>query len=231
MRKNSYFHMDEDQLKDDINMPLEQKIDTLISASTTASNLTNSSPYINNNVPSEPLTKDILFDALKIISSLQIDYCLIGALAVIYYGCVRATRDADFIALIDNKEILKQKQEELTKSDYQVEYRKGDFNDPVGDMLVIKKGNIKVDIILATKILQKNTVKNAHREDYLGYDLRIASPEDLILLKLVSGSYMDLYDVQNIYRSLKDKLNLDYIDDNSKQFKCHKEWNRIKEEG
>ncbi len=70
-------------------------------------------------------------------------------------------------------------------------------------MLVVKKGNVKIDIIPARTSLQRNAVKNAHKAKYLSQDFKIASPEDLIILKLKAGGVLDLSDVQNIYRSLK----------------------------
>ncbi len=231
MRRKSYFHIDDEQVREETDMPFERKIDSLVATSISTYNLVQESSYCREKDDIIPVSTDTLSDAIKLINYLNVEYCLIGAFAVIFYGCIRTTRDVDFIIIINDIEFIKQKKQELSALGYNVEYRKGGIDDPVGDMLVVKKGNVKIDIIIAGNPFQVNTVKNARIEKYGENQLHIAAPEDLIILKLKAGGPLDLSDVQNVYTSIKNKLNIEYIDKWAVQLKCFKEWEKIKAEG
>jgi hypothetical protein len=74
------------------------------------------------------------------------------------------------------------------------ELRRGGFDDPVP--LLIRADAL--DIIVATKKYEVETVEQSILTHLAGRDIPVASPEYLIILKLKAGGPRDLLDVQEI---------------------------------
>ncbi len=70
----------------------------------------------------------------KTLKRLKIPHALIGGWATVAWGSVRATKDLDLLVLVkrSDRDLLKRSFERLG---YQGEWRKGDVDDPIPELL------------------------------------------------------------------------------------------------
>lgn len=139
-----------------------------------------------------------LNQAFDILKQLQTDgtisgFALIGGLAVSVWSPPRATMDIDLLVLAQSEK-LDFLVKALCDAGMNAELRRGGFDDPVP--LLIRADAL--DIIVATKKYEAETVKQSILTNFAGRDIPVASPEYLIILKLKAGGPRDLLDVQEI---------------------------------
>ncbi|KUG22306.1 hypothetical protein ASZ90_007940 [hydrocarbon metagenome] len=154
----------------------------------------------------------------KIISSISaglessnIPYMLIGGQAVLLYGEPRLTRDIDItlgvdidklgsiIALANNLElkILPEKIEEFVSKTMVL---------PV----INEETGIRIDFIFSFSSYECQAIARAKKVRLLDKDVFFASPEDLIIHKIVAGRARDIEDVRSIILKITN-LDLAYI--------------------
>jgi hypothetical protein len=146
-----------------------------------------------------------------------IHFALIGGLSVAAWGVVRATQDIDFLAdsepsPIGDLNLRKRLKHYLERKHCRVEWRVGDYDDPVPLLLRLalprSYGGLGADILWAHKrwhreaLVRTITVKLSRRR------VRVLHPEDLILLKLDAGGPQDLADVEGLLVDPPPQLNL-----------------------
>ena len=139
-----------------------------------------------------------LNQAFDVLKQLQTDgtisgFALIGGLAVSVWSPPRATMDIDLLVLAQS-ENLDFLVKSLCDAGMNAELRRGGFDDPVP--LLIRADAL--DIIVATKKYEAETVEQSILTNLAGRDIPVASPEYLIILKLKAGGPRDLLDVQEI---------------------------------
>jgi len=135
------------------------------------------------------------------LDSLQVRYALIGGLAVIARGVVRATRDVDVMVDYPLSEgpvlanVLRQRGLRAT-------FVKGDFDDPIVGVIRVLWGNpdeaVRCDILFPAKSWQAEAVRRAGAVKFEGLSLRVVETDDLFLLKLQAGGPMDLFDAAQL---------------------------------
>jgi hypothetical protein len=158
-----------------------------------------------------------LFTDCRTKLQLNLQFALIGGLAVSTWGVVRATQDIDFIADCDPSPISNAvTREALTKilqaSNCRVEWRVGDYDDPIPLLLHLemspKFSNVGVDVLWAHKNWQREAVHRAISVDVEGTAISVLHPEDLILMKLDAGGPQDITDVEALLATPTPQLNL-----------------------
>ena len=143
-------------------------------------------------------------DFIGIFERLRISYALIGGLAVGVHGIPRPTHDLDFTIAIE-RERLPAFFEAVVELGYDVphEFTTG-WVDQVAGMPLVKARQwvagktIDVDVFLAESRFQKSLLQRRGRAEVEGISAWIASPEDLILLKLLANRPRDIGDIQDI---------------------------------
>ena len=147
---------------------------------------------------------DALRDTVLLFERLDVPYAVMGGIAVRLYGIPRPTHDIDFTAAID-QERLPEFYEAVQELGYTVpeQYAKG-WIDRVAGMPVVKlrlylQGHgIDVDLFLAESRFQRQLLARRRREHVDGLAVWFVSPEDLILLKLLSHRPRDLADIGDV---------------------------------
>lgn len=143
----------------------------------------------------------ILLQVIQIFKEEKINYCLIGGLAMMLHNGRANTVDIDFYVLVDDlKAVLqlftKRKLEAKTAGEYQ---------------LKAKIENVPIDILYADHYVGKDVVARAV-EKKLGDDfVRVATPEDLIVLKTIADRTVDRRDIEELRELFGKKLDEDYI--------------------
>jgi hypothetical protein len=130
----------------------------------------------------------------------SVNWATIGALAVAYYGPVRASLDADaLISLKDANLDLDGLAKILSAEGLTVETRMGEEDDPLGFVLrIFDNDRNQVDLIGGIRRLDPDFFKRTLVDEFYGLRFRMASPEDLIALKLYAGGPLDLEDAKGV---------------------------------
>ncbi|MBS4026676.1 MAG: nucleotidyltransferase [Clostridia bacterium] len=147
----------------------------------------------------------------EILSNDNISFCLIGGYAVSIWGAVRSTLDIDLLIMV-NKTQQTALINLFNKEQYEVELRKSDIFDPIGDVLNSNILGIPVQLICSRYQWEEDMINRAvaiRISDDL--ELPVISVEDLIIMKLRGGSIIDFYDVNNLIDIRKSELDIEYL--------------------
>ena len=138
---------------------------------------------------------------------------IMGGLAVSIYARPRATLDIDGIIELDERDI----------GNFLTSAEKRGFSWDKG--LPVKRikglpfitlyypdGKVYVDLFLAKGDFQENVIRRSHAVDVEGVKLDLISPEDLILVKLISDRPKDTEDVREILLESSDDLDFNYLE-------------------
>ena len=151
---------------------------------------------------------------LEIVSFLEdtaIPYMVIGGFANLVWGVPRTTQDVDITVRVA--------EENLT--DFLREIGKG-FSilptDPEGfvketRVLPVQTSNgMRIDLIFAGLPYEETALGRAREVKVQGITVRICSPEDLIIHKIISERPRDREDVEGIFRQQGSSLDFVYLD-------------------
>ena len=145
-----------------------------------------------------------LQDFVLLFERLETPYAVMGGIAVRMHGIPRPTHDVDFTVAIDRKR-LPDLYQSVRDLGYTVpeQYATG-WVDRVAGMPVVKvrlylEGRgVDIDIFLAESSFQEQLLARRRREQIDDLSVWIATPEDLILLKLLSHRPRDIADIGDI---------------------------------
>ncbi len=156
-------------------------------------------------------------DFVTLFDSRGLSYAVLGGLAARAHGIPRPTWDVDF-ALGVERGALPELFEAAEELGYVVPsaYR-GGWVDAVGGMPIVKFGvaisdrSVDIDIFLAeSAYLQTVLSRRQHAEVDENLKVAVVSPEDLIILKVLSGRPRDEIDVQDVL-FMQGELDRDYM--------------------
>jgi hypothetical protein len=151
--------------------------------------------------------KDIastLHDFAGLFERLGIPYAVMGGLAVRIYGIPRPTLDVDFTIALERNH-LGNLYEHVRELGYTVtdEYAKG-WVDLVAEMPIVRARlflegrSVDIDIFLAELPYQHQLLARRRCEQIDGSPVWFVSPEDLVLLKLISYRPRDVADIGDV---------------------------------
>lgn len=158
-----------------------------------------------------------LIESLKELCSFLedqgIEYMLIGGLAVGIWGEPRATVDIDFLVAIglDDFDTLKHKL--IESSRFVFIHEKPMVFGKITFLRATLKSNtdISVDFLFADDDFKNESLKRKKAVQIAVFSVNITTPEDLIILKLLSGRKQDRLDAEKIIEIQKEHLDREYI--------------------
>ncbi|HVT28779.1 MAG TPA: DUF6036 family nucleotidyltransferase [Lacipirellulaceae bacterium] len=158
----------------------------------------------------------VFHDFVQLFERLELPYAVMGGLAVRAHGIPRPTYDVDLAILIDRAELPKVVAQ-IRRLEYDVPeiYDKG-WVDQVAGLPFIKAAtfidgrSIVADIFLAENNFLRSLISRRIRDTVNGLDAWLVTPEDLILLKLISNRPRDIADVADIV-TMQLSLDADYL--------------------
>lgn len=136
-----------------------------------------------------------LVKVIELFKRNQIDYCVIGGLAMLLHQGRANTVDIDFYVLVDD---LKSVAKIFQSLKYAVKDA-GEFQ------LKTKVDQVPIDILLADHYIGADVVKRAAEKKLGDHFIRVATPEDLIILKTLADRSVDRRDIEEL-RELYGKL-------------------------
>lgn len=156
--------------------------------------------------------RDILAPINDLLSQQGIHYAVIGGYAVAAWGEVRATRDID---LLCSKLDLDDLKRAFGLANLEIEHRTGEPDDPISEVVQLQAGTAsnpyEVDIIAGIRGAPEGIIRRARTIPIDDLNIPVASPEDMIILKLLGGSARDIEDARSIIRAQANKLDLSLI--------------------
>ncbi|TFF86065.1 MAG: hypothetical protein EU551_02695 [Promethearchaeota archaeon] len=160
----------------------------------------------------------------KIFGSIELNYVIVGGIAIIHYGYVRSTQDIDII-MEDKSELfpkflnlLKENNFDLASDQFYQAYK-----EKTHVSVFDNESHIRLDIKIASREPEIDVLENAKLEKISNYKLRIAPLEYVLLGKLLFIGdiddipeselleYQDILDFIMVYNSNKDQVNEEFI--------------------
>ncbi len=152
---------------------------------------------------------DTLIKVLKLFQENKIDYCLIGGLAMMLHQGRANTVDIDFYVLVDD---LKKVEKIFKEKNYPVATA-GDYQ------LKAKVDNVPIDLLYADHYIGADVVKRAVEKKLGENFVRVATPEDLIILKTLADRSIDRRDIEELRELFGSLLDEKYIQRKLKKLK------------
>lgn len=162
--------------------------------------------------------EDVLLDLVDALEAADVEYVLVGGIAVIAWGDPRTTRDIDVIARLDVDD-LALLDEELTPRGFT-------FDQPGAETAIRQGSHFTVfrddsiyhaDVLPANEASHERTIEGRRRVEIHGQAAWIASPEDTVANKLVFGSEQDLQDAAGILVRVGEDLDEALLEERCKQ--------------
>lgn len=158
--------------------------------------------------------RDLLTPVCQVLQEEGIGYAIIGAFAVAAWGNVRGTGDIDILCEARDLEKLKTA---LRRAGLSFEHRKGDPGDPVQHVIRIHvpagQGIDEIEIVAGIADAPKDIIARARSAKVDDLTLQVAGPEDMMILKLLAGSPIDVQDALGILRSKRRLLDFKLLHD------------------
>lgn len=153
------------------------------------------------------------------LDNIRIEYMLVGGLAVGIWGEPRATVDIDFLVSIktDYSDLLRQKVKESERFIF-IHDRPLIFG-KISFLRATLKSNadISVDFLFADDDFKNEALKRKETLQISDFSVNVSAPEDLIILKLLSGREQDNLDAKKIFEIQKKRLDREYMQKWSKR--------------
>jgi hypothetical protein len=156
---------------------------------------------------------ELLADLAEALNAARVDWYLFGAQAAILHGAARLTADVDVTVRPPDT----MSNDALAQVLEQHRFRRR-IVDPVFTErtrvipFVHTPTALPLDIVLAGPGIEDQFFDRAQSREVEGTIVRLASPEDLIVMKLLAGRPKDVEDVSAIVAAYGDGLDTEYIE-------------------
>jgi hypothetical protein len=149
----------------------------------------------------------------------HVQHALIGGLAVGLRSRPRATKDADFIVHVPAI-ALPGLLEELIREGFTLDLMDFLRKWPVDRFIAFSCGRVRVDWMQPVLPLYAKVLANAETKPWLDSELRVATPEGLILTKLLAFRPQDQADIETLLIANREEIDLALI---------RQEWSTVSE--
>ncbi len=156
--------------------------------------------------------ESILAPLVRLLEKDHISYAIIGGYAVAAWGEMRATRDVDFLCGVQDLGNLRSA---LQAAGYSFEHRTGDLDDPISEVIRIDVGSAdsmyEIDMLAGIRGAPSGVLQRSRTVQLENMNLKVAGPEDMIILKLLGGSPLDIEDARGILRVQNHKIDRELL--------------------
>jgi len=163
---------------------------------------------MNNN----PLVRS-LREVCSFLDKAAIEYMLVGGMAVGIWAEPRATVDIDFLVSVRLADFDNLKRHLTESGRFVFIHEKPMVFGRISFLRATLKSNadISIDFIFSDDFFKVEALKRKEVAQLSDFAINIATPEDLIILKLLSGREQDRLDAMKILEIQKGKLDMDYL--------------------
>ena len=163
------------------------------------------------------LLERAVVEIAAVLESMRIDYMIVGGIANAVWGEPRATIDVDVTVVVENPG-LSAAIAGLGRS----------FNAAVPDPQTLVRrtrvlpldtaDGIRIDVIFALLSFERDAVHRATRVPFGDRDVCIVTPEDLLLMKIISDRPRYLADAEALTRRRADTVDRAYLEPRIREF-------------
>jgi hypothetical protein len=151
------------------------------------------------------------------LESMKIDYIIVGGIANAVWGEPRATIDVDVTVVVENPE-LAAAIARLTHSFKPAIPDPEAFVRRTRVLPLDTADGIRIDIIFALMSFERDAVGRAVSVMFGDRFVRVVTPEDLLLMKIISDRPRDLADAEALTRRRLDTLDRAYLEPRIREF-------------
>ncbi len=144
------------------------------------------------------------------LQALELRFALIGGMAVGYRSRPRFTRDIDLLLDIPQV-VLPRLLDDLKHRGFSFDTNRTIREWTRDHLTALKYHGVTIDWLKPVLPLFQHVIDQARTEDFLGCAMPIASPECLILTKLIASRGQDQVDIENLLAANQGKVDLDFI--------------------
>ena len=138
----------------------------------------------------------------------SIPYMVFGGIANSIYGNPRQTFDIDIKFILDSD--IEDFIEWLKKIGNIVPKDPKQFITET-NVVPVDIENVRVDLVIADLPFEREAISRSHIVNFLGVQIRVCTPEDLIIQKAISVRDKDWMDIRYIIENMNDKLDWGYL--------------------
>jgi len=168
---------------------------------------------------------EVLQFVCNYLNRVDIDYAIVGGVAVMYHGVPRTTVDIDFIVQINNEEIiafvdfLNSKGFEASADDLRIALGENSH-------CTVFYGNslLRLDIQGVNSRFDKMTLERAISVVFFNTTVKLGTAEDTLVNKILFQSEQDLRDALGILSRNREQLDFAYIESTCKMLKILDKW-------
>ena len=145
------------------------------------------------------------------LDSLSVPHVLIGGLAVSLWGEPRATLDLDLLVWVERQDL----ESSIAGLCGRLRALPGDpvaFVRQTQVLPVETSQGVRADLIFARLPYERQAIGRGCPKQVASQTVRVASVEDLVLMKLVSERQRDIDDARRLLRRYKGKLDSSYLE-------------------
>ena len=141
----------------------------------------------------------LLRDISAFLAARSVPHALVGAAALAVHGVSRSTFDADLFTT-DASVLSNSAWGALLERGVAVDARVGGYDDPLAGVIRFSQpGQRSVDLVVGRHhAWQRGVLARAKPFRFGDVELRVATPSDLVLLKLFAGGPQDAWDVEQL---------------------------------
>ncbi len=154
--------------------------------------------------------QDGLREMVASLNALKLRFTLIGGIAVGYRSRPRFTRDIDFLLEVPQL-VLPGLLQDLQDRGFSFDTEKTIREWTRDHLTVLRYHGVNIDWLKPVLPLYQHVIDQARTETFLGCSFPIASPECLILTKLIAFRGQDQVDIENLLAANQGQLDLDFI--------------------
>ena len=162
--------------------------------------------------------KQTLVDVSKLLRQNEIDFALIGGLAVTVRAEPRATMDVDLIINCDVQRCLTLV-DELHGSEFQPLFE--DVDDVVKRAFILplkhQQTSVTVDLALGLTGFEQQAISTSSLIAFDEFEVPVVSAESLMLMKLLAGRPRDHEDIRKIVLKQQDNIDWNFIETTGQQ--------------
>lgn len=173
-------------------------------------------------MPSKPDFRSVF----RFLDASGIRYVIVGGIAAGLLGEPRATTDVDLITFLPSADLdrfisfARKRRIRLSGS----AIRKRAYRDT---FFRLRVAGTQVDFLVGASGFEFDVVTRSTRTKLYGVSIPIASPEDLILMKLVSGRTLDWQDAKAVQLRHGDRLDTAYLESWARRLKVQRGRGRV----
>jgi hypothetical protein len=147
----------------------------------------------------------------EVLESLHIEYAIVGGIANAVWGEPRATIDVDVTIAVEDSELGDT-----------IQAIGRHFRSPVSDASAFVRHTrvlpldtaegVRIDVIFALLPFELDAIHRARKLTVADRIVAVVSPEDLVLMKIISDRPRDLADAEAILRRRATEMDRDYLE-------------------